>query len=85
MERVEYGFKEYKNEDCVWGHMQELVTDVVIPFQEDVLNDRQPGVEKSHAIEKFKILQQAFHRASFTVWSFRTVTWQNGLREWHIL
>lgn len=46
MERVEYGFKEYKNRGSVWGHMQELVTDVVIPFQEDVLNDRQPGVEK---------------------------------------
>lgn len=46
MERVEYGFKGYKIEDPFWGHMQELVTDVVIPFQEGVLNDRQPGVEK---------------------------------------
>ena len=69
--------KNIKIEDPFWGHMQELVTDVVIPFQEDVLNDRQPGVEKSHAIENFKIAA-AFHRASFTVWSFRTVTWQNG-------
>ena len=72
--------KNIKIEDPFWGHMQELVTDVVIPFQEDVLNDRQPGVEK-----RILRLQQAFHRASFTVWSFRTVTWQNGLREWHIL
>ena len=47
--------KDIKIEDPFWGHMQELVTDVVIPFQEDVLNDRQPGVEKSHAIENFKI------------------------------
>ena len=47
--------KNIKIEDPFWGHMQELVTDVVIPFQEDVLNDRQPGVEKSHAIENFKI------------------------------
>lgn len=45
--------KNIKIEDPFWGHMQELVTDVVIPFQEDVLNDRQPGVEKSHAIENF--------------------------------
>ena len=71
--------KNIKIEDPFWGHMQELVTDVVIPFQEDVLNDRQPGVEKSHAIENFKIA--VFRRASFMVWSFRTVTWQNGLRE----
>ena len=47
--------KDIKIEDPVWGHMQELVTDVVIPVQEDVLKDRQPGVEKSHAIENFKI------------------------------
>ena len=47
--------KDIKIEDPFWGHMQELVTDVVIPFQEGVLNDRQPGVEKSHAIENFKI------------------------------
>lgn len=47
--------KNIKIEDPFWGHMQELVTDVVIPFQEGVLNDRQPGVEKSHAIENFKI------------------------------
>ena len=31
--------KDIKIEDPFWGHMQELVTDVVIPFQEDVLND----------------------------------------------
>ena len=31
--------KNIKIEDPFWGHMQELVTDVVIPFQEDVLND----------------------------------------------
>ena len=47
--------KNIKIEDPFWGHMQELVTDVVIPFQEDVLNDRQPGVETRHAIENFKI------------------------------
>ena len=47
--------KRIKIEDPFWGHMQQLVTDVVIPFQERVLHDEQPGVEKSHAIENFKI------------------------------
>lgn len=47
--------KRIKIEDQFWGHMQQLVTDVVIPFQERVLHDEQPGVEKSHAIENFKI------------------------------
>ena len=31
------------------------MTDTVIPFQEKVLNDEVPGVEKSHAIENFRI------------------------------
>lgn len=42
-------------EDGFWSQMQKLVTDVVIPFQERVLNDEEPGVEKSHAIDNFRI------------------------------
>lgn len=45
--------KDIKIEDPFWGHMQELVTDVVIPFQEGVLNDRQPGVEKKSCNREF--------------------------------
>lgn len=41
--------------DAFWSKMQEKVIDVVIPFQEKVLNDEVPGVEKSHAIENFRI------------------------------
>ena len=45
--------KNIKIEVPFWGHMQELVTDVVIPFQEDVLNDRQPGVGKKSCNREF--------------------------------
>ena len=41
--------------DGFWTQMQDLVTDVVIPFQERVLNDEEEGVEKSHAIDNFRI------------------------------
>lgn len=41
--------------DAFWSPVQEKVIDVVIPFQEKVLNDEVPGVEKSHAIENFRI------------------------------
>lgn len=41
--------------DSFWSPMQEKVMDVVIPFQEKVLNDEIPGVEKSHAVENFRI------------------------------
>ena len=47
--------KNIKITDDFWRGMQNLVTDVVIPFQERVLNDDEPDVEKSHAIENFRI------------------------------
>lgn len=41
--------------DGFWKRYIELITDVVIPYQEQVLNDRIEGIEKSHAIENFKL------------------------------
>ena len=51
----EIELNQVKIEDGFWSQMQKLVTDVVIPFQERVLNDEEPGVEKSHAIDNFSI------------------------------
>lgn len=51
----EIELKQVKIKDGFWSQLQELVTDVVIPFQERVLNDEEPGVEKSHAIDNFRI------------------------------
>ncbi|MBE5779862.1 MAG: glycoside hydrolase family 127 protein [Clostridiales bacterium] len=47
--------KKVKVQDEFWSHIQQLMLDVVIPYQEDVLHDRIPGVEKSHAVENFRI------------------------------
>ncbi len=33
-------------EDPFWSPIQKLVTDVVIPYQEKILNDEIPGAEK---------------------------------------
>src|SRR5699024_11250788 len=41
--------------DPFLGQYQQLVRDVVIPYQWDVLNDRIPEAEPSHAIESFRI------------------------------
>ena len=46
---------QVKISDAFWSRIQEKVIDVVIPFQEKVLHDEVPGVEKSHAIENFRI------------------------------
>lgn len=42
-------------DDDFWSYFQRLVTDEVIPYQEKILNDEIPGVEKSHALENFRI------------------------------
>lgn len=51
----EVGESQVRIKDPFWSRMQEKVIDVVIPFQEKVLNDEIPDVEKSHAIENFRI------------------------------
>lgn len=54
--------------DPFLGQYQQLVRDVVIPYQWDALNDRIPEAEPSHAIENFRIAagQQT---GDFTAWS----------------
>ena len=41
--------------DVFFRRYYDLVTDVMMPYQWDALNDRIPGAEKSHAIENIKI------------------------------
>ena len=41
--------------DPFWSKVQNLVTDVVIPYQKQILEDAIPDAEKSHAIENFRI------------------------------
>ena len=36
--------------DPFWSKVQNLVTDVVIPYQKQILEDAIPDAEKSHAI-----------------------------------
>lgn len=47
--------KQVNIQDEFWSKIQKRMIDTVIPFQEKVLNDEVPGVEKSHAIENFRI------------------------------
>lgn len=44
-----------KIDDAFWAPRQELVTRVVIPYQEKIMNDAIPGIEKSHALTNFRI------------------------------
>ena len=71
-----------KIRDSFWSPIQNLVMDVVIPYQEKILNDEIPGVEKSHALANFRIAA-GLEEGSSTAWSFRTATWRNGWRALH--
>ena len=46
--------KHFTVTDNFIGRYQKLVHDVVIPYQEKVLNDEIEGVEKSHALDNFR-------------------------------
>lgn len=47
--------KDVTVQDAFWDRYVRLVHDKVIPYQWEVLNDRVPGAEKSHAVENFRI------------------------------
>jgi len=47
--------RNIKIEDKFWSKYVKLVHEVVIPYQWEVINDRIPGAEPSHAIKNFRI------------------------------
>lgn len=46
---------QLKIKDSFWSPIQNLVIDEMIPYQEKILNDGIPGVEKSHALTNFRV------------------------------
>lgn len=47
--------KDIKIKDDFWSKIQTLIIDKAIPYQQKVLRDEIPGIEKSHAIANFRI------------------------------
>lgn len=45
-----------KIDDPFWGKYTRLVTEAIIPYQWDILNDRIPDIEPSHCINNFRIV-----------------------------
>ncbi len=56
--------KRFTISDHFFGHYEKLVKDVVIPYQEKVLNDEIPDAEKSHAIENFRAAAKVIETGS---------------------
>jgi DUF1680 family protein len=53
-----YFVNRFSIDDNFIGRYEHLVKEVVIPYQEDALNDRIEGAEKSHSIENFRMAAQ---------------------------
>ena len=47
--------KRVEVKDNFWSFYQELIRDVVLPYQEQILKDEIPGAEKSGAIQNLRI------------------------------
>ena len=47
--------KKFEVTDGFWGRYGSLIREVVLPYQENALNDRIEGAEKSHCIENFRM------------------------------
>jgi len=41
--------------DSFWNAYQKLIREVVIPYQEKIMDDKVDGAEKSHVFENFRI------------------------------
>lgn len=76
---MEVDLHKLKVNDPFLGQYQQLVRDVVIPYQWEALNDRIAEAEPSHAIENFRIAagQQA---GEFYGMVFGIAMWRNGSR-----
>lgn len=48
-------YKQFKMDDPFWNPLQELVAQVVLPYQFRIMNDEIEGQAKSHAIKNFRI------------------------------
>lgn len=47
--------RQVRIQDRFWKPRQNLVRDVMLPYQYAVMNDEVPGAEPSHALENFRI------------------------------
>lgn len=51
----EIPFTRVSISDCFWAQRQRLMTDVTIPYMEQILRDEVPGAARSHAISNFRM------------------------------
>ena len=74
--------KLFRVDDAFLGRYQRLVTGSVIPYQEDILNDRIPGVEKSHAVENYRLAAEVNETGSCSREFYGMVFQDSDVAKW---
>ena len=72
----------FRVDDAFLGRYQRLVTGTVIPYQEDILNDRIPGVEKSHAVENYRLAAEVNETGSCSRKFYGMVFQDSDVAKW---
>ncbi len=74
--------KLFSVDDDFLGRYERLVTGTVIPYQEDILNDRIPGVEKSHAVENYRLAAEQNEKGSCSGEFYGLVFQDSDVAKW---
>ncbi len=74
--------KDFKIAEGFFGRYQKLVTEFVIPYQEKILNDEIPGIEKSHAIENFRAAVEYLETGSSSEKFYGMVFQDSDVAKW---
>lgn len=74
--------KLFRVDDAFLGRYQRLVTGTVIPYQEDILNDRIPGVEKSRAVENYRLAAEMNETGSCSQEFYGMVFQDSDVAKW---
>lgn len=74
--------KKFEVTDGFWGRYEKLVKDVVLPYQENALNDRIEDAEKSHCIENFRIAAEKLRTGRFDGEFYGMVFQDSDVAKW---
>ena len=73
---------DFNINDSFWNNYEKLVNKVVIPYQEMVLKDEVPGIEKSHAIDNFKAAAEVIQNGKCTDEFYGMVFQDSDVAKW---
>lgn len=74
--------QKFEMTDGFWGRYEKLIKEVVLPYQENALNDRIEGAEKSHCIENFRIAAEKLRTGKYDGEFYGMVFQDSDVAKW---